>query len=54
MAGHSTLLAKIRQLGYELALAEESGGYCQDWASKKKEHDNLLERLYKLEKRIFA
>ena len=53
MARHSTLLAKIRQLGYELALAEESGAYCQDWAVKKKDHDDLLERLYKLEKRIF-
>jgi hypothetical protein len=49
-----TLQAKIRQLGHELALAEASGGYCSDWVSKKKEHDGLLERLYKLEKRIFA
>jgi hypothetical protein len=54
MEKQSYLLARIRRLGHELALSEESGGYCPDWAAKKKEHDNLVERLYKIEKRIFA
>lgn len=47
------LKRSIRELGYELMLAESSNAYCEDFIEKRKLHDTLLEKLYRLEKRIF-
>tara|TARA_B100002019_G_C21226034_1_gene577406 strand:- start:242 stop:400 length:159 start_codon:yes stop_codon:yes gene_type:complete len=47
------LKKQIRQLGYELMLAEVSDSYCEDFVEKRKLHDSLLEQLYKAEKRVF-
>lgn len=47
------LKKSIRELGYELMLAESSGTYCEDFVEKRKLHDALLDKLYKLEKRVF-
>ena len=45
--------SKIRQLGWELMQAESNQAYCEDFIAKRKEHNLLLEKLYKLEKRVF-
>jgi len=45
--------AKIRQLGWELMEAEANEAYCENFVEKRKEHNLLLEKLYKLEKRVF-
>jgi hypothetical protein len=47
------LKKRIRQLGHELMWLELSGAYCEDFVTKRKEHDSLLERLYRVEKRVF-
>ena len=47
------LKTSIRMLGHELMLAESSGTYCEDFVEKRKLHDSMLEKLYKLEKRVF-
>lgn len=47
------LKARIRELGYELMQAEIAEMYCEDFVTKRTEHNLLLERLYKLEKRVF-
>tara|TARA_B100000212_G_scaffold260644_1_gene200580 strand:- start:2613 stop:2771 length:159 start_codon:yes stop_codon:yes gene_type:complete len=47
------LKKSIRELGFELMLAESSGAYCEDFVEKRKLHDSMLEKLYKLEKRVF-
>ena len=47
------LKARIRELGYELMQAEIAEMYCEDFVAKRTEHNLLLERLYKLEKRVF-
>ena len=47
------LTKRIRQLGHELMWLELSGAYCEDFVTKRKEHDSLLERLYRVEKRVF-
>jgi len=49
----SLLKKQIRQLGYELMLAEVTESYCEEFIEKRKLHDSLLEKLYKLEKRVF-
>jgi hypothetical protein len=43
--------SRIRVLGSLLAWEERSEFFCSNWRSRKEEHDNLLEKLYKLEKR---
>tara|TARA_B100001093_G_scaffold495501_1_gene540064 strand:- start:386 stop:547 length:162 start_codon:yes stop_codon:yes gene_type:complete len=45
--------ARIRELGYELMQAEIADSYCENFVSKRQEHNLLLEKLYKLEKRVF-
>jgi hypothetical protein len=47
------LKKQIRQLGYELMLAEVSDSFCENFIEKRKLHDSLLEQLYKVEKRVF-
>ncbi len=47
------LKQRIRQLGHDLMWAELSGAYCEDFKKKRKEHDELLEKLYRLERRVF-
>ena len=47
------LKTRIRELGHELMWLELSGAYCEDFVNKRKEHDSLLERLYRVEKRVF-
>tara|TARA_A200000159_G_scaffold142719_1_gene146431 strand:- start:506 stop:664 length:159 start_codon:yes stop_codon:yes gene_type:complete len=44
---------RIRQLGWELMEAETSEAFCENFIAKRKEHNLLLEKLYKLEKRVF-
>ena len=41
------LVKRLRDLGYELALAEDAGSYCEDFKLKQEEHRKLLRRLYK-------
>ncbi len=41
------LLQRLRSLGYELAIAEETGNYCKDFKSKQDEHRRLLKQLYR-------
>jgi len=41
------LTKRLRDLGYELAIAEETGHYCKDFKSKQEQHRKLLVRLYK-------
>ena len=41
------LIKRLRDLGYELALAEETGSYCEDFKLKQEEHRKLLRRLYR-------
>lgn len=45
--------SQVRKLAYELMSAEVLGTYCEDFVNKRKVHDNLLEAIYKLEKRVF-
>jgi hypothetical protein len=47
------LKSRLRELGHALMQTEVSGAYCEDFIEKRKEHDRLLERLYRLEKRVF-
>ena len=47
------LKKNIRALGHELMLAETSGTYCEDFVEKRKLHDLMLNKLYKIEKRVF-
>ena len=47
------LKKSIREIGYELMMAESLGTYCEDFIEKRKLHDALLEKLYRLEKRGF-
>ena len=42
---------RVRVLGSLLAEEEEAEVHLSSWRSRKEEHDNLLEKLYKLEKR---
>ena len=46
-----SLKERIRQLGYHLATREIYGENSQDYYNKKKEHRDLLEKLYRIEKR---
>jgi|TARA_Y100000310_G_scaffold214857_1_gene215822 hypothetical protein len=43
--------ARLRALGSLLASEEEAELHLSNWRSRKEEHDYLLEKLYKLEKR---
>jgi|TARA_B100002019_G_scaffold88104_1_gene76343 hypothetical protein len=45
------LKQKVRQLGHLLATEEEAKVHLGKWYERKKLHDDLLEKLYKLEKR---
>jgi hypothetical protein len=45
--------ARVRFLGSLLAEEEEAQLHLANWRSRTAEHDNLLERLYGLEKRIW-
>jgi len=42
---------RLRFLGSLLASEEEAELHLSNWRSRKEEHDYLLEKLYKLEKR---
>ena len=42
---------RVRKLGYQLAVREIYGENSQNYYDKKKEHRDLLEKLYKIEKR---
>jgi len=48
---YDNLKRKIRELGHLLAYEEELEHKFKDWWSRKKEHDYLLEKLYRLENR---
>jgi len=43
--------ARVRALAYLLGHEEEADLHLKNWRSRKEEHDNLLEKLYQLEKR---
>ena len=45
------LKSRIRELGSLLAEEEESGVHLSNWYNRKKEHDFLLQKLYKKEKK---
>jgi len=47
------LKKQIRELGHELMSAEVSDSFCADFVKKRKLHNELLERLYRFEKRVF-
>ena len=47
------LKKQIRELGHELMSAEVANGFCLNFIKKRKLHSELLERLYRLEKRVF-
>ena len=46
---HDNLKKKIRELAHLLAYEEEAEHKFKDWWSRKREHDNLLRKLYQLE-----
>ena len=48
---YDNLKAKIRELAHSLAYEEEIEHKFANWYSRKKEHDFLLEKLYRLENR---
>jgi hypothetical protein len=45
------LRIRVRFLGSLLASEEEAETHLSNWRSRKDEHDYLLKKLYKLEKR---
>lgn len=47
------LRKSVRELGHELMLAEATNTFCEDFIEKRKLHSTLLDKLYKLEKRVF-
>lgn len=46
------LSSDLRKLGYELACREIYGENCQEYFELKQKHWTLLQKLYKLQKRI--
>ena len=48
---NNNLKKKIRELGHLLAYEEEAEHKFKNWWGRKKEHDYLLEKLNRLEKR---
>jgi|TARA_R110000824_G_scaffold65925_3_gene171320 hypothetical protein len=46
---YDTLRLKIRELAHLLAYEEEAGHRFAGWYPRKKEHDFLLKKLYRLE-----
>ena len=46
---YDNLKLKIRELGHLLAYEEEIGHRFKSWYARKKEHDFLLHKLYRLE-----
>ena len=49
---YDNLKQKIRDLGHLLAYEEEIEHKFKSWYGRKKEHDYLLEKLYRLENRV--
>ena len=49
---YDNLKQKIRELGHSLAYEEEIGHHLKDWFSRKREHDLLLKKLYRLENKV--
>ena len=47
-----TLRAQIRELAHELAYEEEIGHRFKGWYDRRCQHDKLLHRLYRLEKKV--
>jgi hypothetical protein len=45
------LTERIRELGYQLAVREIYGENTPDYFKLKRSHDNLLDKLYRLERR---
>ena len=45
------LESKIRELGYQLAVREIYGENTPEYFAKKKEHDRLLEKLERMQKK---
>jgi len=45
------LTARIRELGYQLAVREIYGENTPEYFKLKRTHDNLLDKLYRLERR---
>ena len=48
---HDNLKQKIRELAHLLAYEEEADHKFKGWFARKKEHDYLLNKLYRLEKK---
>ena len=48
---YDNLRQKVRELAHSLAYEEEVGHKFKNWWGRKREHDNLLRKLYKLEAR---
>jgi hypothetical protein len=46
---YDNLKLKIRELAHLLAYEEEAEHRFKDWYSRKREHDFLLKKLYRLE-----
>ena len=46
---YDNLKLKIRELGHLLAYEEEAEHKFKNWYARKKEHDFLLKKLYRLE-----
>ena len=49
---YDNLKQKIRELGHLLAYEEEAEHKFKNWYSRKKEHDFLLKKLYRLENKV--
>ena len=47
-----SLKAAIRELGYQLAVREIYGENTPEYFQKKKQHGYLLNKLYRLEKKV--
>ena len=47
-----SLKAAIRELGYQLAVRELYGENTPEYFQKKRSHERLLNKLYRLEKKV--
>jgi hypothetical protein len=48
---YDNLRQKVRELALSLAYEEEVGHRFKNWWGRKRDHDSLLRKLYKLEAR---
>ena len=49
---YDSLIQKIRELAHLLAYEEEGEHKLKNWFARKKEHDFLLHKLYRLENKV--